>query len=87
MAETVLERTARAVCMVRCPAAEPGHACGATGEKCTRARDRLPEVRAVLEAVREPSVEMLDASDAMFPENKRIWQAMIDAILKETDRG
>lgn len=75
-----LERAARALCEL------DGHPPGATMDGKPLWQDYLPEVRAVLAAVREPSEAMVNATPAdrnrpIYPED--IWQAMIDAIMAE----
>lgn len=48
-------------------------------------QDYLPEVRAVLGALRDPSVEMVAAADGLSCSvgTGAHWQAMIDAAIKE----
>lgn len=88
---TPLEKAARALCEL------DGNPPGAVMDGKPLWQDFLPEVRTVLQAIREPSEEMEAAADAL--ENvacasgdsgdgvllndgaERIWQAMIDAAL------
>lgn len=79
-----LERAARALCEL------DNNPPGATMDGKPLWMDYLPEVRAVLQAIREPSVAMFQAGlhppkpdvvGAIPPLN--IWQAMIDTALEE----
>jgi len=74
-----LERAARALCRL------DGHPENATMEGRPLWQDYLPEVRAVIQAIRDPSHEMVqavpsDTNAPIYPED--IWQAMIDAALE-----
>ena len=77
---TPLERAARALCSL------DGNPENATMEGKPLWQDYLPEARAVVEAIREPSAAMLAAdptgpSGSFFPED--VWRAMINALLDE----
>ncbi|MCK0531432.1 hypothetical protein [Sphingobium agri] len=78
-----LERAARALCELA------GNPPGATMDGKPLWQDYLPEVRAVLSAIREPSESMERAgwtADLPFTPSIKvgtIWQSMIDAMLKE----
>lgn len=77
-----LERAARALCELA------GNPPGATMDGNPLWMDYLPEVRAVVEALREPSGSMVvDAADYEavdgFATSKHVWRAMIDALLAE----
>jgi hypothetical protein len=85
---TPLERAARALCRL------DDHPENARLDGQSLWRDYIPEVRAVLTAVRDPSDKMQDAAyrmewstggdgDAADANAINVWQAMIDAILKE----
>ncbi|MBO9377655.1 hypothetical protein GG804_12835 [Sphingomonas histidinilytica] len=75
-----IERAARALCEM------DGNPPGATMDGKPLWQDYVPEVRAVLTAIREPSETMLAANPAaptvlIYPED--IWGAMVDAALAE----
>lgn len=74
-----LEKAARALCRV------DGHPEDARMEGKPLWQDYLPEARAVLEAIREPSVDMVYDGGINHPpaDTISIWQAMIDAALAE----
>ncbi|MBN9504970.1 MAG: hypothetical protein J0I69_02995 [Altererythrobacter sp.] len=77
---TPLERAARALCSL------DGNPENATMEGKPLWQDYLPEARAVLEAIREPSDAMLEVDarrpdGSFYPEDH--WRAMIDAALEE----
>jgi len=85
-----IERAARALCEL------DGNPPGATMDGKPLWMDYLPEVRAVLGAIREPSEEMVSAGNKSRPYNvtgycegtihpvvQRAWPAMIDALLAE----
>lgn len=48
-------------------------------------KEKLEQVRAVLNAIREPSEGMVQAgtADGDWPHSHETWQAMIDALLAE----
>ena len=80
MSKSPIERAARALCKL------DGHPENTAFEGAPMWRSYLPQVRSVLQAIREPSDHMcllptigrLDDSDA-----EQIWTAMIDAALDE----
>lgn len=82
-----LERACVALCE------QDGHPPYATMDGKPLWQDYLPEVRAVLEAIREPSEGMETAGVMegdwnrdnldLGEEAKKVWSAMIDAALKE----
>lgn len=77
-----LERAARALCELA------GNPPGATMNGKPLWVDYLPEVRAVIAAIREPSDVMLDAAEDMEAQSARgtagnMWSAMIGAMLEE----
>lgn len=79
-ASSPIERAARALCEL------DGNPPNATMEGKPLWRDYVPEVRAVLTAIREPSEAMLAVDPAgptgsIYPED--IWRAMVDAALLE----
>lgn len=87
---TPLERAARALCELA------GNPPGATMNGKALWQDYLPEVRAVIAAIREPSQTMVNAGNRTKPYNvtgncegtihpvvQRAWPAMIDAMLAE----
>ncbi|WP_088471892.1 hypothetical protein [Sphingopyxis witflariensis] len=76
---TPLERAARALCRL------DGHPENATMDRKPLWADYLPEARAVLQAIREPSVSMLSAADRHDKRDASAdaWRAMIDAALAE----
>ena len=80
---TPLERACRALCEL------DGHPPGATMDGKPLWQDYLPEVRAVIAAIREPTPEMVVAGDEVVRNSIRFdkqglgWQAMIDEILGE----
>lgn len=77
-----LERAARALCRV------DGHPENAMMEGRPLWQDYLPEARAVVDAIREPSEGMMRAgwtSDLPYTPSVKVgvvWQAMIDALLE-----
>ncbi|WP_397586695.1 hypothetical protein [Sphingobium fuliginis] len=75
-----LERACRALCELE------GSIPGATMDGKPLWQDYLPEVRAVIDAIRQPSAAMVratpeDRNRAIYPED--IWHAMIDAMMGE----
>ena len=77
-----LERAARALCEMA------GNPPGATMDGKPLWQDYLPEVRAVLAAVRQPNDAMIDAgNDASIPGElwgvEDVWQGMLDAVLED----
>jgi hypothetical protein len=78
---TPIERAARALCAL------DGHPENAKMDGKRLWQDYLPEVRAVLEAIREPSAKMEEAANAdqalFIGAPKPIWQQMVDAALAE----
>lgn len=85
MSISPLERAARALCRL------DGHPENATMDGKPLWQDYLPEVRAVLEAIREPDDRgvtegmcvALNAGEGAKPETvEAIYRAMIDAALK-----
>lgn len=78
-AQSPIERAARALCELE------GNPPGATMDGKPLWRDYVPEVRAVLTAIRDPSVDMNYRGCLNHPpaDTAGIWRAMIDAALAE----
>lgn len=73
-----LERAARALCELA------GNPPGATMDGKPLWMDYLPEVRAVVEALREPSVDMtIVGGNRKHLGSGDMWRAMIDRMLEE----
>ena len=82
MSKPALERAARALCHL------DGHPEDAMMDGKPLWQDYLPEVRAVLDAIRAPDEAMTIAGEAHIeslpahrPLTMRIWAAMVDAAL------
>lgn len=81
-----IERAARALCLI--DEVDPDSSLGGDGHNLLWMEYANVNVKAVLQAIREPSDEMnaagIDADDHIeFNNHGRIWQAMIDAALKD----
>ena len=82
---TFIEKLARVAC---CPSGFC-HNSEMREAVCCQAHTFIPEVRAILQAMREPSEEMLLARPGegfdgpSVLEAKAVWQSMIDAALAE----
>lgn len=80
---TPIERAARALCSL------DGNPENATMDGKSLWQDYLPEVRAVLAAIREPSEAALRAGEEIIDEYSPgtpvdlAWKAMIDAVLAD----
>jgi hypothetical protein len=74
---TPLERAARALCSL------DGHLENATMAGKPLWQDYLPEARAVLQAIREPSDAMVEEGRRETAAPYHAWQAMIAAALEE----
>lgn len=82
---TPIERAARALCALA--GVDPNSTCdvhmpGDPDAIFAWAGFR-PQVRTVLQAIREPSEAMMVAGECAPPEATAIWRAMIDAALKD----
>jgi len=89
----MIERVARAMCRNR--GLDPDEATSGEGRVFAgggsefivhrrRWAEHSGDARAAIEAMREPTGEMLDAGDAACAgANERVWPAMIDAALAE----
>lgn len=78
MAKTLLECIARALCE------RDNNPPDATMDGKALWRDYLPEARAVVETMREPTQDMINvANEYAEPGPAGIWRAMIDAALVE----
>lgn len=81
---TPIERAARAIAEQRCEDPDEIYDPALSGKKLARWRRYVPEVVAVIAAIREPSEGMVAAVDepaAGYGEH--IWSTMIDALLDE----
>ena len=88
MTDSMIERVARAICRANCT---PDMSAEDIDCQEENAWDMwVPEARAAIEAMREPTEEMLYCGDAQISDWDRThedvraaWHAMIDAALKE----
>lgn len=98
MSESIIERAARGLCVSM--GGDPDHRSTTGGGFQTQVRsdmarpgegrrqweDYVPAVRAVLQAIREPSTVMLSSLDGSFQlevSATHSWKTMIDAALEE----
>lgn len=84
---TPLERAARALCEI--DDVDPDSSLGGDGQNFLWMEYANVHVRAVLQAIREPSAGMMGdrvvRQHAYAGDVDMVWQAMIDTALRETD--
>jgi hypothetical protein len=84
MTPPLLNRVARAICRAFYASIYPE---GPLDDLVERNwRECIPEARAAIQAMREPTLEMVEAGQIKFctkEQTRRLWAAMIDEALKE----